>query len=97
MARSVHASRAKFRKAFHVEYSSDEERTHTLAKIIDEIGLKNSRKGNARIRRSAAKQSVPFVPTHYEMKGAAAKHTPPSELAVELVKVHNKKGYGRKS
>ena len=96
MARSVHVSRAKFRKAFHVEYSSDEERTHTLAKIIDEAGLKHSLKANERVKRNAAKQGVPFVPTHYEMKGAAAKHTPPSEWAVGLVKIHNKKGYGRK-
>jgi len=40
MSRSVHTSRAKFRKAFRNDYSTDEERTRVLGKIIDEVGLK---------------------------------------------------------
>ncbi len=96
MSKSVHTSRAKFRKAFHTEYSSDEERTKTLGKIIDEIGLKRAFKANKKVKKAAAKQGLPYTPTHYEKRDAASKKSEPSQLAKELVERHNRKGYGRK-
>jgi hypothetical protein len=94
MSRSVHTSRAKFRKAFRFDYSSDEERTRVLGKIIDEIGLKRAMKLNAREKKKSAKAGVNPRRVYVEMRAAASRKTLPTEEAKELVQRHNRKGYG---
>jgi len=94
MSRSVHTSRAKFRKAFRFDYSSDEERTRVLGKIIDEVGLKRAMKANARKKRKSEKAGVKPKRVYSEPRAAASKKTPPTAGARELVRRHNQKGYG---
>ena len=95
MSRSVHASRAKFRKAFQFDYSTDEERTRVLGKILDEKFLKRAMKANAREKRKCEKAGVKHTKVYHESRAAASKKTPPSEMAKQMVKRHNRKGYGR--
>jgi len=94
MSRSVHTSRAKFRKAFRFDYSTDEERTRVLGKIIDEIGLKRAMKANAHKKKKCEKAGVKHSRVFVEPRAAASKKTPPSDVAKQLVKEHNRKGYG---
>jgi len=94
MSRSVHFSRAKFRKAFRFEYSSDEERTRVLGKILDEGMLKKSMKANARLKKQSKKNGLKPSRVYVEQRAAASKKSAPSDEAKELVKRHNKKGYG---
>lgn len=94
MSRSVHTSRAKFRKAFCFDYSSDEERTRVLGKILDEGFLKRSMKANARQKKKIEKADMKPWKVYSEFRAAASKKTPPSNEARELVKRHNQKGYG---
>jgi hypothetical protein len=94
MSRSVHTSRAKFRKAFRFDYSSDEERTRVLGKIIDEVGLKRALKANARQKRKSEKAGTKPKRVYPESRAAASKKAPPTDAARELVRRHNQKGYG---
>ncbi|MBA4148631.1 MAG: hypothetical protein H0X66_11005 [Verrucomicrobia bacterium] len=94
MSRSVHTSRAKFRKAFRFDYSSDEERTRVLGKIIDEVELKRAMKANAREKKKSEKIGVKPSIVYSEPRAAASKKTPPTEEAKQLVRKHNRKGYG---
>jgi len=94
MSRSVHTSRAKFRTAFQFEYSNDEERTRVLGKIIDEGMLKRAMKANARLKRKAEKSGSAFTQAYAESRMAASKKSLPSPVAKDLVRQHNKKGYG---
>jgi hypothetical protein len=94
MSRSVHTSRAKFRKAFRFDYSSDEERTRVLGKIIDEVGLKRAMKANEREKKKSEKAGIKPTRVFSELRAAASKKTPPTDEARELVQRHNQKGYG---
>jgi hypothetical protein len=94
MSRSVHTSRAKFRKAFQFAYSSDEERTRVLGKIIDEGLLKHVMKANTRLKKKANKNGVKPSRVYSEPCAAASKKSLPSPAAKELVKQHDRKGYG---
>ena len=94
MSRSVHTSRAKFRKAYRFEYSNDEERTRVLGKIIDEVALKRAMKANARLKKNAKENGAKPSRVYAESREAASKKSPPSPAARELVKQHNRKGYG---
>jgi len=96
MSRSVHTSRAKFRKAFRFDFSSDEERTRVLGKIIDEAFLKRAMKINARERKKSEKTGAKPKRLYFAEAHAAAssKKTPPTAEARELVRQHNQKGYG---
>jgi hypothetical protein len=94
MSRSVHTSRPKFRKAFRVKYSTDEERTRVLGKIIDEGFLKKTMKINARQKRQIERAGLKPWKVYFEFRAAASKKTSPSDWAKELVKWHNQKGYG---
>ena len=95
MSRSVHTSRAKIRKAFRFDYSSDEERTRVLGKIIDEVGLKRAMKANAREKKKSVKAGAKPRRVYLESRAAASRKTPPTDKAKELVRRHNQKGYGR--
>ena len=95
MSDSVHTSRAKFRKAFQFEYTSEEERTRVLGKIIDESQLKSALKANTRLKRKAAKLGVSVTKKHPELKAASWRQAPPSTEAKLLVGRHNQQGYGR--
>jgi hypothetical protein len=95
MSDSIHTSRAKFRKAFRFDYSSVEERTRVLGKIIDEIGLKRSVKANARYKKQADKAGLYHPKVFIENKEAVSKRAMPSEEAMELAVEHIKNGYGR--
>jgi len=95
MSDSIHTSRAKFRKAFRFDYSTDEERTHVLGKIIDEVGLKRAMKANAKNKKKAKKVGLSLPKVFIEDKAAASKKTMPSEEAKQMVARHVKKGYGR--
>jgi O-methyltransferase involved in polyketide biosynthesis len=95
MSRSVHVSRAKFRKAFQANYSTDEERTRVLGKIIDEGMLKKTMKANARLKKQSKKAGLkPTQRVYAEDRAAASKKAVPSADAKDLVKRHNKAGYG---
>jgi hypothetical protein len=94
MSRSVHTTRAKFRKAFCNDYSTDEERTRVLGKIIDEVGLKRTMKADARLKKQSQKAGVKQERVYPEHQAAASKKTAPSPQAKELAKRHNQKGYG---
>jgi hypothetical protein len=94
MSRSVHTSRAKFRKAFRFDYSSNEERTRILGKIIDEAGLKSAMKVNAREKKKCVKAGAKPEKVNWEFRAAASKKTPPTAWARELVRRHNQNGYG---
>ena len=94
MSRSVHVSRAKFRKAFRFDYSSDEERTRVLGKIIDEDLLKQAMKANARERKKSEKAGVKPTRVFLELRAAASRKTPPTDDARDLVSRHNRRGYG---
>ncbi len=72
MSRSVHTSRAKFRKAFRSDYSSDQERTRVLGKIIDEVGLKRTMKANARLKKQSQKVGVKPKRAFSEHRAGAA-------------------------
>jgi len=94
MSRSVHTSRPKFRKAFRNDYSTDEERTRVLGKIIDEVGLKRTMKANARLKKQSQKAGLKPKRVFSEHRAATSKKSAPSQQARELVKEHNRKGYG---
>jgi hypothetical protein len=94
MSRSVHTSRAKFRKAFRFDYSTDEERTRVLGKILDEGMLKRAMKANARERKKSEKAGVKPTRVYLESRAAASKKTPPTDEARDMVRRHNQKGYG---
>jgi hypothetical protein len=94
MSRSVHVSRAKFRKAFRFDYSTDEERTRVLGKIVDEVFLKRAMKANARQKKTTEKDGAKPPRVYVEQRSAGSKKTPPTELAKQLVRKHNRKGYG---
>jgi hypothetical protein len=95
MSDSIHTSRAKFRKAFRFDYSTEEERTRVLGKIIDEVGLKRAVKANARNKKKAGKIGLNLPTAYIETKAAASKKTLPSEEAKQMVARHVKQGYGR--
>jgi hypothetical protein len=94
MSRSVHTSRAKFRKAFRNDYSNEDERTRVLGKIIDEVGLKRAMKANARQKKKSEKAGVKPTRIYLENRAAASKKSVPTEEAKEMVKRHIQKGYG---
>ena len=94
MSDSVHTSRPKFRKAFRNDYSTEEERTRVLGKIIDEIGLKRAMKANSRSKKNADKAGIKIGKPFIENKSAASKQSKPSEEAKQMVSRHVKKGYG---
>lgn len=94
MSRSIHTSRPKFRKAFRQDYSTSEERTWVLGKIIDEIGLKRAVKANARVKKQCERVGVPYTQIYLEHHEAASKKAQPTPDAKEMVKRHNQKGYG---
>jgi hypothetical protein len=94
MSRSVHTSRAKFRKAFRYNYSTDEERTRVLGKIVDEILLKRAMKANEREKKKCEKDGAKPSRVYSESRAAASKRPLPTEEAKALVKRHNQKGYG---
>jgi hypothetical protein len=94
MSRSVHTSRPKFRKAFACDYSSEEERTRVLGKIIDEVGLKRTMKANARLKNQSKKAGLKPASNYSEHRAAASKTSQPTDEAKEMVKRHDKKGYG---
>ena len=94
MSRSVHTSRPKFRRAFAGNYSTEEERTRVLGKIIDEVGLKRTMKANARIKKQSRQAGVKPASISSEHRVAASKTSQPTQEAMELVKRHNQKGYG---
>jgi len=94
MSRSVHTSRPKFRKAFAFEYSSEEERTRVLGKIIDELALKRAMKANARVKKQCKKAGVEPHVVYQEHRAAASKTSDPTSDSKEMVKRHNQKGYG---
>jgi len=94
MSRSVHTSRPKFRKAFACNYSSEEERTRALGKIIDEVGLKRAMKANARQKKQSKKAAVKPRRVYLENRAAASKKALPTEEAKEMVKYNDRTGYG---
>lgn len=94
MSRSVHTSRPKFRKAFACDYSTEEERTRVLGKIIDEAGLRQAMKANARNKKQSRKAGVKPASIYQEHRAAASKTSEPTDEAKELVQRHNKTGYG---
>jgi hypothetical protein len=94
MSRSVQTSRPKFRKAFRFDYATEEERTRVLGKIIDEVGLKQAIRANAREKKKSGKAAVKPTRAYNEYRAAASKKMLPTDEARELVKRHNQKGYG---
>jgi hypothetical protein len=95
MSDSIHTSRAKFRKAFRFDYSTEEERTRVVGKIIDEVGLKRAVKANARNKKKAEKVGLNLPKVYIETKAAASKKSLPTEDAKQMVARHVKQGYGR--
>ncbi len=94
MSRSVHTSRPKFRKAFAFNYSSEEERTLVLGKIIDEVGLKRAMKANARQKKQSQKAAVKPGRVYIENRAASSKKALPTDEAKEMAKRHDRAGYG---
>ena len=94
MSRSVHATRSEFRKAFRFDYSSDEERTRVLGKILDKKLLKWAIKLNVRAKKKSDTADRKTKRVYSEEYSALSRKTPPTEEAKEMVRKHNKKGYG---
>jgi len=56
--------------------------------------LKKSMKANARLKKQSKKNGLKPSRVYVEQRAAASKKSAPSDEAKELVKRHNKKGYG---
>jgi len=95
MSRSVHTSRAKFRKAFQFDYSNDEERKNVLGKIIDEKFLKRDLKEDAKRKRQSKKVGLRSFESTQPIYGVASKKARASSFAKDIVKGHERKGYGK--
>jgi hypothetical protein len=85
MSRSIHTSRAKFRKASSFDYSTEKERVRVLGKIVDEALLKRDLKENARRKKQAAKAGLERTLPVDSVMSAAWKKAPPSNLAKAIV------------
>jgi hypothetical protein len=94
MSRSVHATRATFRKAFRFKYSTSEERARILGKIIDQKFLKRDLKENAKRKKQAKKESIKSATLVRALYGTASKKSPVSSFAKSIAAAHDKKGYG---
>ncbi len=65
-----------------------------MGKIIDEVGLKRTMKANARNKKQCKKAGLKPTSICPEHRAAASKTSRPTDEAKEMVKRHNKKGYG---
>jgi hypothetical protein len=84
-------------KSFSGRFSTDDERTRVLGKIIDEVGLKRTMKANARLKKQSHKAGVKPKRVFPEHRAAASKKSAPSQQARELVKRHNQRDMDNRS
>jgi hypothetical protein len=96
MSRSVHTSRAKFRKASQFDYSTEQARLGVLGKILDETLLKRDLKEIAKQKRQFAKAGLKRVSTPSPIYAAASRKSPASSFAKAVAASHNPKGIGRR-
>ncbi|MFN7141278.1 MAG: hypothetical protein ACK4UN_18275 [Limisphaerales bacterium] len=91
MSRSVHTSRAKFRKAKQFVYSSEEERQEVLGKIIDEKFLKRDLKENAKRKKQAKKAGVKNASLLTPLHAVASKKVPATLVSRKIASAHERK------
>jgi hypothetical protein len=96
MSRSVHTSRAKFRKASQFDYSTEQARLGVLGKIIDEKLLKRDLKEMAKQKKQFAKAGLKRVSTPSPIYAAASRKSPASSFSKAIAASHNPKGIGRR-
>jgi hypothetical protein len=65
-----------------------------LGKITDEVGLKRAMKANARQKKQSEKAAVKPTRVFLENRSAASKKAQPTDEAKEMVKRHDRAGYG---